>query len=89
MQASAHQLMQKDHSSFQSRTAESSDSKKVTAAASAGAESKTYEVKALAKLKDVVNAAKAGVTAIIVTDDSTGNKKLELIIGKTGTNQAF
>ncbi|MBO9599222.1 MAG: flagellar filament capping protein FliD [Cohnella sp.] len=46
MQASAQKLLQKDQSSFQARTAESSDSKKVTATASAGAASKTYEVKA-------------------------------------------
>jgi flagellar hook-associated protein 2 len=142
MQASAQKLMQKDHSSFQARTAESSDSKKVTATASAGAASKTYEVKvnaiatsqtnsgtylskvdtsvvskginqfnitiggkttkvsavisdndtndqALTKLKDAVNAAKTGVTASIVTDDKTGNKKLELSSGKTGADQSF
>ena len=142
MQASAQKLMQKDHSSFQARSAESSDSKKVTATASAGAASKTYEVKvnaiatsqinsgtllsiadpsvvskginqfnitiggkttkvsavisdndtndqALTKLKDAVNAAKTGVTASIVTDDKTGNKKLELSSDKTGTDQAF
>lgn len=46
MQASAQKIMQKDLSSFQARTAESSDKMKVTAAASAGAASKTYEVKA-------------------------------------------
>lgn len=45
MQASAQQLLQKDQSAFQARTAESSDSKKVTAAASAGAANKTYDVK--------------------------------------------
>lgn len=142
MQASAQKLMQKDNSSFQARTAESSDSKKVTATASAGAASKTYEVKvnaiatsqtnsgtflskvdtsvvskginqfnitiggkttkvsavisdndtndqALTKLKDAVNAAKTGVTASIVTDDKTGNKKLELSSDKTGADQAF
>jgi len=43
--ASAQKLIQKDNSSFQARTAESSDSKKVTANASAGAASKAYEVK--------------------------------------------
>ncbi|QJD84728.1 flagellar filament capping protein FliD [Cohnella herbarum] len=142
MQASAQKIMQKDHSSFQARTAESSDGKKVTATASAGAASKTYEVKvnaiatsqtnsgtflskvdtsvasrgtnqfnitiggkttkvsavisdndtndqALTKLKDAVNAAKTGVTASIVTDDKTGNKKLELSSDKTGADQAF
>lgn len=142
MQASAQKLMQKDHSSFQARTAESSDSKKVTALASAGAASKAYEVKAnaiatsqrnsgtflskvdpsvvskginlfnitiggkttkisavisdndtneqaLTKLKDAVNAAKIGITASIVTDDTTGNKKLEFISDKTGTDRAF
>ncbi|BBI33325.1 flagellar filament capping protein FliD [Cohnella abietis] len=142
MQASAQKLMQKDHSSFQARIAESSDSKKVTATASAGAASKTYEVKvnaiatsqtnsgtflskaepsvvskginefnitiggkstkvsavisdndtndqSLTKLKDAVNAAKTGVTASIVTDDKTGNKKLELSSDKTGADQAF
>jgi flagellar hook-associated protein 2 len=142
MQASAQKLMQKDQSSFQARTAESSDSKKVTATASAGAASNTYEVKvnaiatsqtnsgtflskvdtsvvskgihqfnitiggkttevsavisdnntndqALTKLKDAVNAAKTGVTASIVTDDKTGNKKLELSSDKTGADQAF
>ncbi|RUS43292.1 hypothetical protein [Cohnella sp. AR92] len=41
MQASAQKLMQKENSSFQARTAESSDSKKVAATASAGAASKT------------------------------------------------
>lgn len=142
MQASAQQIMQKDHSSFQARTAESSDKMKVTAAASAGAASRTYEVKAsaiatsqtnsgsflskpdtsvvskglnqfnitiggkttkvsagisdqdtndqaLTKLRDAVNAAKTGVTASIVTDEQTGNKKLELSSDKTGTDQAF
>jgi len=142
MQASAQKLMQKDNSSFQARTAESSDGKKVTATASAGAASNTYEVKvnaiatsqtnsgtflstaalsvvskgiiqfditiggkitkisavisyndtndqALTKLKDAVNAAKTGVTASIVTDDKTGNKKLELSSDKTGADQAF
>ncbi|WP_239619327.1 flagellar filament capping protein FliD [Cohnella mopanensis] len=142
MQSSAQKLMQKDNSSFQARTAESSDGKKVTATASAGAASKTYEVKvnaiatsqtnsgtflskvetsvvskginqfnitiggkttkvsavisdndtndqALTKLKDAVNAAKTGVTASIVTDDKTGNKKLELSNDKTGADQAF
>ncbi|RKP46295.1 hypothetical protein D7Z26_24790 [Cohnella endophytica] len=142
MQASAQKLMQKDNSSFQARTAESSDNKKVTAIASAGATSKTYDVKvnaiatsqsnsgtflskvetsvvskginqfnitiggkttkisavisdndtndqALTKLKDAVNAAKTGVTANIVTDDKTGNKKLELSSDKTGADQAF
>ncbi|TVX95078.1 flagellar filament capping protein FliD [Cohnella terricola] len=142
MQASALKLMQKDNSSFQARTAESSDNKKVTATASAGAASKTYEVKvnaiatsqtnsgtflskvetsvvskginqfnitiggkttkvsafisdndsndqALTKLKDAVNAAKTGVTASIVTDEKTGNKKLELSSDKTGADQTF
>ncbi len=142
MQASTQKLMQKDHSSFQARTAESSDIKKVTATASAGATSKTYDVKvnaiatsqtnsgtflskaapsvvnkgtnqfnitiggnttkvsavisnkdtndqALTKLKDAVNAAKTGVTASIITDDKTGNKKLELSSYKTGEDQAF
>ncbi|MGO4371915.1 flagellar filament capping protein FliD [Paenibacillus sp. MCAF20] len=142
MQASAQKLMQKEHSSFQARTAESSDRTKITAAASAGAASRTYEVKvnavatsqtnsgsflskaessvvskginqfditiggkttkvsavisdkdtndqALSKLKDAVNAAKTGVTASIVTDDQTGNKKLELSSDKTGADQAF
>ncbi|WEK53574.1 MAG: flagellar filament capping protein FliD [Candidatus Cohnella colombiensis] len=142
MQASALKLMQKESSSIQARTAESSDSKKVTAIASAGAASKTYEVKvnaiatsqtnsgtllskanpsivskgtnqfnitiggkttkvsafisdndtndqALTKLKDAVNASKTGVTASIVTDDKTGNKKLELSSDKTGADQAF
>jgi len=45
LQASAQQLLQKDQSAFQARTAESSDSKKVTAAASAGAANKAYDVK--------------------------------------------
>lgn len=142
MQESAQKLMEKDSSSLQARTAESSDSKKVTATASAEAASNTYEVKvnaiatsqtnsgtwlskadtsvvsngsnqfnitiggkttkvsaifsdsdtndqALTKLKDAVNAAKTGVTASIVTDDRTGNKKLELSSDKTGTDQAF
>jgi hypothetical protein len=142
MRASAQKLMQKDHSSFQARTAESSESKKVTATASAGAASKIYEVKvnaiatsqtnsgtflskvdtsvvskginqfnitiggkttkvsavisdndtnaqALTKLRDAVHAAKTGVTAGIVTDDKTGNKKLELSSDKTGADQAF
>lgn len=142
VQASAQKLMQKDHSSFQARTAESSDSKKVTATASGGAAIKNYAVKvnaiaisqknsgiflskvdpsvvskgtnqfnitiggkttkvsavisdndtndqALTKLKDAVNAAKTGVTASIVTDEKTGNKKLELTSDKTGTDQAF
>jgi len=44
---------------------------------------------ALTKLKDAVNAAKTGVTASIVTDDKTGNKKLELSSDKTGADQAF
>ncbi|MBJ6361501.1 flagellar filament capping protein FliD [Paenibacillus sp. GCM10012307] len=142
LQASAQKLMQKDNSSFQARTAESSDSKKVTATALAGAASKIYEVKVnaiatsqtnsgtflskaetsvasrginqfnitiggkttkasavisdndtndqvLTKLKDAVNAAKTGITASIVTDDKTGNKKLELSSDKTGAEQAF
>jgi flagellar hook-associated protein 2 len=47
MQQSAQSLLQKEkeNSPFQARTAESSDSKQVTASASAGAASKTYEVK--------------------------------------------
>lgn len=142
MQSSAQKLIQKDHSSFQARTAESSDGKKVAATASSGAASQTYAVKvnaiatsqtnggtflskaetsvasegihqfnitiggkttkvaavisdndtndqALTKLKDAVNAAKTGVTASIVTDDKTGNKKLELSSDKTGADQAF
>jgi len=142
VQASAQKLTQKDNSAFQARTAESSDNKKVTANASAGAGSKSYEVKvdavatsqtnsgnslskadssvvskgtnqfnitvgdkttqvsanistsdtneqALNKLKDSINAAKTGVTASVVTDDKTGNKKLELTSAKTGTDQAF
>ncbi|WP_027088004.1 flagellar filament capping protein FliD [Cohnella panacarvi] len=142
MQASAHRIMQKEQSSFQARTAESSDSKKVTATASAGAANKTYEVKvnaiatsqkntgtflskadpsvvsngvnqfnltiggkttkisaaisdndtndqALNKLRDAVNGAKTGVTASIVTDETTGHRKLELSSDKTGTDQAF
>ena len=142
MQESAQKLLQKEESPLQAMTAESSDSKKVTAAASSGAEAKTYAVKvdaiatsqknsgsllsgkeasavnkgfneleisvggkttkvstvisssdtndqALTKLKDAVNAAKTGVTASIVTDKDTGNKKLELTSDKTGTNQAF
>jgi len=43
----------------------------------------------LNKLKDAVNAVKMGVTASIVTDDKTGNKKLELSSDKTGADQAF
>ncbi|GFN30129.1 flagellar filament capping protein FliD [Paenibacillus xylaniclasticus] len=45
VQGSAQQLMQKNDSVFQARTAVSSDSKKITAAASAGATNKAYEVK--------------------------------------------
>jgi flagellar hook-associated protein 2 len=146
MQESTRKLMQqeqeKENSSFQARTAESSDSNKVTAVASAGAASKTYEVKvnaiatsqtnsgtllsgadssvvstginefnmtiggkttkvsvvisdhatndqALTKLKDAVNTAQTGVTATVVTDKDTGNKKLELRSDMTGTDQAF
>jgi len=48
VQASAQQLMQKDQSAFLSRTAESSDSKKVSAAVSAGAANRTYDVKVYA-----------------------------------------
>lgn len=142
MQASAQKLMQKENSLFQTRMAESSDSKKVTATALAGAASKTYGLQvnaiatsqtnsgtflskvdhsvvskgmnqfnitiggkttkvsaaisdndtndqALTKLKDAVNTAKTGVTAHIVTDDKTGNKKLELSSDKTGVDQSF
>ncbi|WP_147310187.1 flagellar cap protein FliD N-terminal domain-containing protein [Cohnella phaseoli] len=45
IQGSAQKIMQNDHSSFHTRTAESSDSKRVTATASGGAASKSYEVK--------------------------------------------
>ncbi|MFC3772905.1 flagellar filament capping protein FliD [Paenibacillus sp. GCM10012303] len=43
----------------------------------------------MTKLRDAVHAAKTGVTAGIVTDDKTGNKKLELSSDKTGADQAF
>ncbi|SFM55500.1 Flagellar hook-associated protein 2 N-terminus, partial [Paenibacillus sp. 1_12] len=74
MQASAQKLMQKDNSSFQARTAESSDSKKVTATASAGAASKTYEVK--------VNAI-----ATSQTNNGTFLSKADPSVVSKGTNQ--
>jgi len=142
LQASAQKLLKKDHSAFLARTAETSDSKKVVAAASPGTARKTYEInvnaiatsqinsgtllsiaapsvvskginqfnittggktmevavfisdndtndQALAKLKDAIHAAKMGITASRVTDDKTGNKKLELNSNKTGEDQAF
>lgn len=74
MQASAQKLMQKDHSSFQARTAESSDSKKVTATALAGAASKTYEVK---------------VNAIATSQTNTGTflSKVDTSVVSKGINQ--
>jgi flagellar capping protein FliD len=44
---------------------------------------------ALAKIRDAINAAKAGVTATIVTDKETGLRRLELKSDKTGTDHAF
>jgi flagellar capping protein FliD len=142
LQTAALKLMRNESSSFLARTAESSDSKKVAATASAGAASKTYAVQvnaiaasqlnsgnwlsgsgasvvnkgvsefnltiggkttkvtavisdhdtndqALTKLKNAINEAKTGVTAAIVTDEHTGNRKLGLRSDKTGTDQGF
>ncbi|WP_337102004.1 flagellar filament capping protein FliD [Paenibacillus sp. YIM B09110] len=74
MQASAQKLMQKDHSSFQARTAESSDRMKVTAAASAGAASQTYEVK---------------VNAVATSQTNSGSflSKADTSVVSKGTNQ--
>lgn len=45
--------------------------------------------KALTKIKNAINEAKTGVTASIVTDQETGEKRLELTGDKTGTDNAF
>ncbi len=74
MQASAQQLLQKDQSPFQARTAESSDSKKVTATASAGAANRTYDVKAHA-------------IATSQTNSGTSLSKAEPSVVSKGANQ--
>lgn len=58
---------------------------KVSAAIAAG---DTNE-QALIKLRDAINKANTGVKASIITDEQSGQKKLELMSDKTGTDHAF
>lgn len=80
MQASAQQLLQKDKSSFQARTAESSDNKKVTATASAGAANKAYDVKVHAIATSQTNSG-ASLSKTDASVVSKGANRFNLTIG--------